>query len=834
MISHPRAHFFPLPVLSLVFALAAAPAAFAQEQSAQPTAWEANRTVDDNATISTGVAKARDPLNSATSTSSIKEREITLLSPGSLADILRNVPGIRVEAGTGIANNSYTVRGLPLINAGAKYLQLQEDGLPVLEFGDFFVAPSDLFLRIDTTTAQIESIRGGSASTFASNAPGGVINVVSKTGDVAGGSIQLSAGGNYGLGRVDLDYGGNLGAGWRFHVGGFYRQGEGARRTGYSTISGGQVKANVTRQFDNGYIRFSAKLLDDRFPYYYTYPIAISGSNESPQFRDLAGFDINRDSPMSRYITTRLAPGANGTVEASNMHNDMQVRSTTLGFEGQFLLAGWTVTERFRYARNSTVQRELVPLGALPAAPFVDMVAGGGGSLTYANGPLAGQAINPATLNGNGTLLLSGLYQGDAPSLRNVTNDLRGTRVWRVGGGDLTTTLGLYRAVQDLVTAESMTTVLQDVRGNGQSALVDLTDADGTRLTQGGVIDYGFLGTSGLLRKVDVQYTVTAPYGSVNFQKGRLAIGASLRWDSGQVRGIAMADSTTRPHDMNGDGVIDSAGPEGAVAYLDSASAWPVHYNYGYLSYSAGVNYRFAAPLSAFVRYSRGARAGADSVIFSPALNTATGGLNERSAAYDPVRQLEGGFKYRAGILAANFTAFRAVSRETNTQIYNNDSGQQVVGVVSRGYRTTGAELEVRLRRGPFSTIGSLTLIDSTITTANDPTVVGKRPRHQPAFAYSFTPQFENTAITLGANLIGQGSSYSQDVNQLKMPGYVTVGAFLQVRPLKGLALGLNGSNLFNTRAFTDIADATMPASGVALARTMPGRLITGSARLFF
>ena len=40
----------------------------------------------------------------------------------------------------------------------------------------------------------IETIRGGSASTFASNSPGGVINLISKTGEVEGGAAQFTEG----------------------------------------------------------------------------------------------------------------------------------------------------------------------------------------------------------------------------------------------------------------------------------------------------------------------------------------------------------------------------------------------------------------------------------------------------------------------------------------------------------------------------------------------------------------------------------------------------------------------------------------------------------------
>ncbi|HZN97082.1 MAG TPA: TonB-dependent receptor, partial [Gemmatimonadales bacterium] len=67
-----------------------------------------------------------------------------------------------------------------------------------------------------------------------------------------------------GLARYDLNMNGPFGDDWRFSAGGFYRYDHGVRDPGYPGIRGGQLKASITRLLDNGYIRFSAKYLDDR------------------------------------------------------------------------------------------------------------------------------------------------------------------------------------------------------------------------------------------------------------------------------------------------------------------------------------------------------------------------------------------------------------------------------------------------------------------------------------------------------------------------------------------------------------------------------------------
>ncbi|MET0360356.1 MAG: TonB-dependent receptor [Sphingobium sp.] len=821
--------------VSLVAVAAATQAASAnaKESDGRITAWEASRKANDSDMVTTGVARGRDRLDSATSTSSIKENEISKLAPRSLADLFRNLPGIRVEASAGETNNSYTVRGLPLVGSGAKYLQIQEDGLPVLEFGDLTTMGSDLFIRADLNVGQVESIRGGSASTFASNAPGGVVNLVSKTGEVEGGSVQLTTGLNYGSNRADFDYGGHLGEGWRFHIGGFYRQGEGPRDVGYDAYRGGQVKFNVTKQFSGGYIRFSGKLLDDHTPYYYSQPVGVSGTNANPKYFDLPNFSINRDTLLSRYNATQVGLSPEGSVDTNNLQSGNHVKSKSLGMEAQFEIADWTVTERFRYSDISGTVDAVFPVAVGPAAGLARAFTGGvGGTLTYANGPLAGSVINPATVNGNGLMALSAILHINMNSLRNVTNDLRASRVWEVGGGDLTTTAGVYKGLQDVDTSQQLSTVLQDVVGDGNSARINLTLPNGTAVTQNGVLAYGVPAQAGNLQRIDVRYDVTAPYGSFNFHKGKIAVGGSIRYDYGRVRGSVAQDVSTRAIDMNADGAI--TGPEARVAFIAPGTQSPVNYDYNYVSYSAGINYRIAPSFSAFARYSRGARAGALSILFSPARNPLTGKLVDKSAGFDPVRQAEAGVKFRHGGVALNLTGFYALTKETNSQVYIDSNGNSVLGLVQRSFRTYGAEFEGSVRRGPFALNTSATVTGGTITAAENPALVGKMPRHQATLIYTLTPQYDVDQFTVGATLLGQTSSYAQDINQLRMPGYATVGLFAQYRPVERLELSVNASNVFDKKAFTEIVDASIPASGVANGRTLYGRLVSASARFFF
>ncbi len=204
-------------------------------------------------------------MEASVSVSSFDADALEISVPRSTGELFRNLPGIRVESSSGDGNLNLTSRGLPISAGGAKYVQLQEDGLPVLQFGDISFATADQWLRQDYGTANIESVVGGAASTLATNAPGGIINFISNTGETAGGAVGVTEGLDYGLSRLDFGYGGPISNDTFFYVSGFYRYGEGQKTDDLTAFNGGQLKFNVTKKFSNGsFIRLYFKALDDR------------------------------------------------------------------------------------------------------------------------------------------------------------------------------------------------------------------------------------------------------------------------------------------------------------------------------------------------------------------------------------------------------------------------------------------------------------------------------------------------------------------------------------------------------------------------------------------
>ncbi len=799
------------------------------------TAAAPEAAVDDADIVVTAVSRSTNRLDSSVSVSGISFEQAQKLAPRSVAEVFRQLPGIRSESSGGEGNANIAVRGLPVASGGAKFLQLQEDGLPVLEFGDITFGNADIFLRADFNVSRIEAVRGGSASTFASNSPGGVINLISKTGTQEGGSIQGTVGLDYEEYRIDADYGGKLGEDWTYHVGGFYRQGEGPRRAGYDGNKGGQIKANITRKFDGGYVRLYGKYLNDRAIGYLPNPVRVNGTDGNPDYRNITNFSINNDTLHSKYFRDALSLGRDNQPTTADIRDGQHPLVYAIGAEGSWDFAeGWNVIDRFRYSDTSGRFVSPFPAAVQDAQTTADSIGGAGSTLRYATGPNAGQTIaDPAGLNGNGLLASIVLFDVKLNSLNNITNDLRVTKELKLGNANLTLQGGYYFSRQTINTTWLWASYLLEVKGGGTAALIDVANAGGQLQTENGVVAYGASFFGNCCRRIyNIDYTTNAPFASASLNIDRLTLDGSLRYDFGRARGqIFGADLGggrvgVTTFDVNGNGSISV--PETQVSVIPLDSPAPVRYNYDYLSYSFGANYRVLDTLAIFGRYSRGARANADRLLFGPAVSTTTGRLTDSTAAVDFVDQAEAGVKFRSGPLSLYATGFYAKTEEQNfeatTQRFFN-----------RKYDAYGVELEGAFRTGDFSITASGTYTHAKIKSdVLNPAVVGNRPRRQAEFTYQLTPQFQHDWFTAGFNVVGTTASYAQDNNQLKLPAFAQLNTFLVVNPVERVAVSLNVNNLLNQKGFTEAEEGSIPANGIVRARSISGRTISASVRLDF
>ncbi|MDD3665166.1 MAG: carboxypeptidase-like regulatory domain-containing protein, partial [Bacteroidales bacterium] len=423
--------------------------------------------------VVTGVVNAKSALNSSINVSTMKPKAIQEFGAVTTAELFKAIPGIHSEATGGEGNANISVRGIPITSGGSKFLQLHEDGLPVMQFGDISFGNADIYLRADATLARIEAIKGGSASTFASNSPAGIINFISKTGAVEGGSISTTLGVDYKSLRTDFEYGAPIANDISFHIGGFFRQGNGPRDAGYAGNYGGQIKANLTKNFKSGYARVYFKYLNDRAISYMPMPVKGTGTADNPTFESIAGYDALHSTLQSPYFQLMAGVDGNGNRRTSNIAEGMHPISYAFGTEFSFDLGdGWNVKNKARMAFNKGNFNSPFPVSIGAADAIASSIAGAGYTASYANGANAGTPFTAdqlKNLNGNGLLMTMHSFDVEMNSLDNFTNDVYLTKTFNE---NIHLTAGYYKAYQRIDMTWLWQAFVTDVADNPR--LIDL------------------------------------------------------------------------------------------------------------------------------------------------------------------------------------------------------------------------------------------------------------------------------------------------------------------------------------------------------------------------
>lgn len=760
----------------------------------------------------------RSKFLSSSAVSTLTPADFAAQAPRNVAELIRAIPGIRSESSGGSGNANISVRGIPVATGGGKFLQLQEDGMPVMQFGDIVLGTADQFLRVDNSIARVEGVRGGSAIAFASNSPGGIVNFISKTGETEGGSLGISRGIDYDSFRTDFDYGAHLSDSIRYHVGGFYRIGDGPRNVDFRAEQGGQVKANITKEFgDRGYARLFFKFLNDRVPTYLPMPIAVSGSNGSPHFSSLKGFSAVRSSNIPLGLGSVLA----STGRRSSILDGNMSKSTAIG--GDFLMHadnGWSVNEKFQWAQNSGTFFGAFSADVKAATNFANL--SGSSTLTGADGIRylgASTNLTPAelaSLNGNGLIQNIRSFDSDLKDLGNFTSDFRVTK--KLSTGELT--LGYYKAYQADNIVWYWQTFAQDVSDHPR--LLDIYSG-ATKLTSGGLISYGAPDWGGCCyRNTDVRADIDAYYVSYSGDlSDRANIDVAVRYDEGQGYGHYDGASTSATgFDVNGNGVVDPV--EQNAQYFNPSQ--PLHWKWNYVSWSLGSNFKINDALAAYARAGSGGRASDPSRLGDGGFFTQTAGKNGNIAdnsAYSKVSSYEIGLKNRG----ARHAVFATLFYTKTDDAANSDGTRGGLGAVVRKYDSKGIEVEAALDLGAFNLRGNATWTDANIKYANDPAVIGNKPRRQADLIYTIAPSFKIGGGTVGASLVGTTDSFTSDGNQLKLPAYTLVNLFGSLGFGNGFTVSASINNVLDSLAISECEDgsiSTTPTNGVLIARCRP------------
>lgn len=771
-----------------------------------------NKTIDE--VVITGNSNPKASIKTSTSISTLKPSDIINSAPRTTAEIFRTIPGLRAESSGGEGNSNITVRGVPVSAGGSRYLLIQEDGLPVMQFGDIAFGTQDQFTRFDTFVSRVEALRGGSASVFASNSPAGIINFITKTGEKEGGSISQQVGLNYKNFRTDIDYGTPLGKDFYIGVGGFYRGGDGPRKTGYTSNNGGQFRLSLLKKFEKGSIRVYGKYLDDRTAAYMPMPIAVSESDFHPDYSSLTNYNILTGALQSSNFKNDITLGANGQILKSDIRDGMHSVSKAVGTELNYDFgAGWKVDAKARYAANDGQFLAPFPASVGSKAEILESVTGYG-SAVYAG--------TNTVVDSNAKYMKTVLFNTKINNLNNFFSDVNVSKKW----DKVKMNTGFYNSSQNINLSWNWNTYLMEVSDNN-ARLVDVLNSAGTKVTDNGLLNYGVPAFGGVNRIYDTKYSVIAPHAQIEInpiQNLTLDIGA--RYDFGNVSGsFSGVHNITKAIDVNQNGTLET--PELAVEVVNGTV--PVDYKYGIFGYSLGANYTLNSRNAVFARVSQGGSASADRILFAGYNYT-----NNDDPALDAVKvnklnQIELGYKLRGSNYFLNTTLFQARTIEANYEVttqLRTENKYESFGVEFDGFYKFNKNFDIK---------AGLTYTHAEIKNAIDQTIIGNIPRRTPKVMYSFNPNVNIEKLSFGFFAVGSTKAYTQDRNKLIMPGYIIVNPYISYRLLSNLTLNVNANNVFNALAITEAEEGTLQGTnGIIRARTLPGRTFGASVKFDF
>jgi outer membrane receptor protein involved in Fe transport len=426
---------------------------------------EPGGTVSQNFTLSrdplqltemvvTGTQTPRQNLAASVAVTTLSAQEVEQAAPRSTTEMLRYVPGFtRVESSGGEVNQNISMRGI----LGVEYVMFMEDGMPVFPTMHTFFMNADNLFRFDTNIERMEVVRGGASALFGSNTPGAIVNFINKTGgDQFGGTTRVT-GGTQEYARYDLDVNGPLGEDWRFNAGGFYRYDHGVRDPGFTGIRGGQLKANLTKQLDNGYIRASVKYINDRNQFILPLPLT---NPDSPEYVQGFGNYGAMNTPEGLDLEV---PTPDGTLRLP-LDNGLRTDATWFTVDAAFDLENdWRIQNTAQVMKNDQEWNALLGNNVVPASDYITglgLPAGTTAQLFYTNHFDATGARLPYD-NANGLVALAGEWHVAKP-LSAIHDQIQLRRQF----GRHSLAVGAYLAHYTQENNWNFTDVLTDVRDN--------------------------------------------------------------------------------------------------------------------------------------------------------------------------------------------------------------------------------------------------------------------------------------------------------------------------------------------------------------------------------
>ncbi|WP_200934894.1 MULTISPECIES: TonB-dependent receptor [unclassified Sphingopyxis] len=799
-------------------------------QTAAPEA-EAEEAAQSDIVV-TGSARAQRRFDVSYAVNSLGQEEVQRIAPKNFADLLGTVPGIQVEATGGEVQNITRVRGIPTDRG---YLIFQQDGLPLYhEIDGVFFNSGEGMNRFDLMTERVEIVRGGPAPIYASSAAAIANNITVSGGPDARGKAQLTLG-DTGLYRLDAMQSGPIGERTYFAVGGFLRQHDGYRDGGFPSDKGGQIRANLKHDLDNGFVKLSMQYTNDHNIFYLPIPVA-DPRNPTLSLDPYIDYHTGTlNSPALRNVNVKYRDGA-GVLQGLNRDladgRHMRFFNVGLQYEGDF--DGWLVSAKGGftkgkssfdafYSTTNPVSANTFAASYLTAArtAFGADVARLGYAIAGTNGATV---YDPGAASG---LIMSGQYRVSESDFYSGQADLSVTRKFETGLGTHDVRVGVYGAAYGNTLFQAYQDMLIEVQS--QPRTIDLVAYSATGAVLGSVTQNGVLRYTTTLNQGEADATMVAVYANDTWEiTDGLRVDGGIRKEWYDYEGFALLSTAADLGDTTTLADNATRAFSGAIVsnkLKPSATNW-----------TAGVNYDFTDNFGAYGRVSNLEVPPQMGVVSSTAPTIIKTKARQYElgvkASFGPHYLYVTGFYTKFDPFNATFIAFNPVTGR-------NDQPVPFIGeAVAKGVEIDGRIKPVSW----FELAGSVTWADPQYrnlanTSGADPTAVnGNQIIREAKFFGNVRPSVRfpvgGGEVEIAGRYEWVGRRYVDLFNLTALPAYQTFGASASAS-FGNWRFQVVGDNLTNAKGLTEGNPRTDQLAGQGASDAIYGRPLFGRSFRF-
>ncbi|MEM7706328.1 MAG: TonB-dependent receptor [Pseudomonadota bacterium] len=812
--------------ISAALALAASDVTFAQEDDDNDSD---NTVIEEVVVTGTGASVARTKFETPSTVTQYNEEDLRSFTSSSQADILTQLPGVSAEGGGGEVATNVFHRALPS-GGQFSFTPLLYDGMPAFSTFGLNSSAFDVFYRNDLGIQRSEFVSGGVSNLFGPGSVAGIVNYISKTGDVdPRGTVQLEMA-EEGRFRADYFFSGPVGgsdSNTFYALSGFYRTDEGPLESNLDT-EGFQVRGNLKHMFadGSGSITVYGQAIDDNVQFFLPLPVdgrsreRVNGNDGREVFtmNTAEAVGLSYDTPDGRF-TTPIGDGVVTEGQSLAVVLDKDLNDT------------WSLNAKVRYASYDHQFNLFLDGDAIgPNTPETQ----GEYLANRGLGAFADNAVFSFTESGEALpadFLLFGNRTLDR--WRDATDfsgefSLGGTL--NVGDVEHGITVGAFFADSQADDINYITTYLGDFRNAPR--LVDVTlqgvseDAEGNLVASPGN-DYlwtvnGLANANGLVGNRDRSARRTALYvaDQIDMDQWSFDIGARVERLEGDVTQFNTASFQVGNDPQVNDLVENVSFTDGSILSGDvSTTEWAL---------SAGALYRMNDEINLYANASRG--------FFFPQIRSVPFN-NGQLASYEGeiIDTIEAGMKFSYGQFDGYAGLFYTTLDDRRNVDFENDPNNpgNIIEVVSlQSTEAFGIEASITYYLNDYWSLhGNVTLRDHEFTKDDrNPQNVGNELRRQPTEMANTAVRFNYDRFDAGLFHNFHGDNFANDSNSVELDSYNLVrleaGYTFEFSGGQTMRLSANVFNLLDEQGITEGSPRQGNAQSGAPAQFFVGRPI--------